>query len=95
MTNKEQPSLNELVFKGEEVRRFLNSPAGKEFIASVNKIADDARDELLHTDPVNIGAIAQLQERIKAHLHLVGLLTQTVNIGDIAYNEIEDNFHEG
>ena len=85
--------LNELVFKGETTRHFLNSPAGKELIASVNKIADDARENLLHTDPSNMGEIAQLQERIKAHLHLVGLLQQTVNLGDIAYDEIEDTFN--
>jgi len=84
--------LNILVFKGETVRRFLNSPAGKDLIESVSKIADDARDELVRTDPSKMGEIAQLQERIKAHLHLVGLLNQAVNLGDIAYDEIEDNF---
>lgn len=84
--------LNELVFKGETTRKFLNSRAGQELIESVNKIADDARDELLRTNPGNMGEIAQLQERVKAHLHLVGLLNQTVNLGDIAYDEIEDNF---
>jgi len=86
--------LGETVYKAEGVRKFLISTAGKELLESMSRIVVDAQEELLHTNPEEMGKIAQLQERVKAHQHLMGLFDQAVQVGDLAYNQIKENYYE-
>jgi len=83
--------IEELIYVGEEAKKFKSSPIGKRILAAAKAEEASGLHALSVADPHDVSAIMDIQQDIRVARAVPGWIQQTIADGDVACQEYIQN----